>query len=114
MDCIVGSLSLLQGIFPAQGSNPGLPHCGQILYPLSHKGSPGEPRDQTQVSHIVGRFFTSWATREARREEEYCMYLQLEYYHKGVSLLAQLVKNPPSVQEMPIWFLGREDPLEKG
>jgi len=30
---------LLQGIFPTQGSNPGLPHCGQILYRLSHQGS---------------------------------------------------------------------------
>ena len=29
------------------------------------RGSP-QPRDQTQVSHIVGGFFTSWATREAR------------------------------------------------
>ena len=36
----VGSLSLLQGIFPTQGSNPGLPHCRLILYPLSHRGSP--------------------------------------------------------------------------
>ena len=36
----VGSLSLLQGIFPTQGSNPGLPHCSQILYQLTHKGSP--------------------------------------------------------------------------
>ena len=36
----VGSLSLLQGIFPTQGSNPGLQHCRQILYQLSHKGSP--------------------------------------------------------------------------
>ena len=36
----VGSLSLLQGIFPIQWSNPGLPHCRQILYQLSHKGSP--------------------------------------------------------------------------
>ena len=36
----VGSLFLLQGIFPNQGSNPGLPHCRQILYQLSHKGSP--------------------------------------------------------------------------
>ena len=35
----VGSLSLLQGIFPTQGLNPGLPHCRQILYQLSHKGS---------------------------------------------------------------------------
>ena len=36
----VGSLSLLQRIFPAQGSEPGLPHCRWILYQLSHKGSP--------------------------------------------------------------------------
>ena len=35
----VGRLSLLQGIFPTQGVNPGLPHCRQILYQLSHKGS---------------------------------------------------------------------------
>ena len=32
--------SLLQGIFPTQGSNPGLPHCRRILNQLSHKGSP--------------------------------------------------------------------------
>ena len=48
MDCIyspgqntgVGSLSLLQGIFPTQGSNPGLLHFRWILYQLSHQGSP--------------------------------------------------------------------------
>ena len=36
----VGNLSRLQGIFPTQGSNPGLLHCRQILYQLSHQGSP--------------------------------------------------------------------------
>ena len=36
----IGSLSLLQGIFPTQGSNPGLPHCRQVLYCLSHQESP--------------------------------------------------------------------------
>ena len=36
----VGILSLLQGIFPTQGSNPGLPYRRWILYQLSHKGSP--------------------------------------------------------------------------
>ena len=36
----VCSLSLLQGIFPTQGLNLGLLHCWQILYQLSHKGSP--------------------------------------------------------------------------
>ena len=35
----VGSLSLLQRIFPTQGPNPGLPHCRWILYQPSHQGS---------------------------------------------------------------------------
>ena len=45
----VGSLSLLQGIFPTQGSNPCLPHCRWILYQLSHKGSVRSD----QISHSV-------------------------------------------------------------
>ena len=36
----VGCHAPLQGIFPTQGLNPGLLHCGQILYCLSHQGSP--------------------------------------------------------------------------
>ena len=36
----LGSLSLLQGIFPTEGLNPGRPRCRRILYQLSHKGSP--------------------------------------------------------------------------
>ena len=70
---------LLQGIFPAQGLNPGLPHCRQILYQLSQKGSPrilewvaypfsrvsSWPRNWTRVSCIAGRFFTNWAIWEA-------------------------------------------------
>ena len=75
----VGSLSFLWEIFPTQGSNPGLPHCRQILYQLSHKGSlrilkwvaypfssgSSRPRNQTMVSYIAGGFFTNWAIREA-------------------------------------------------
>ena len=74
----VGSLSLLQGIFPTQESNPGLPCCRWILYQLSHKGSPrtlkwvaypfssGSSwlRNQPGVSCMAGRFFTNWAMRE--------------------------------------------------
>ena len=77
----VGSLSPLQGIFPTQGLNPGLPHCRWILYQLSHQGSPrilewaaypfsrgsSWPRNQTRVSCTAGGFFTSWATRESHR-----------------------------------------------
>ena len=69
--------ALLHGIFPTQGLNPGLPHCRQILYQLSHQGSPrklewvaypfsrgsSQPRTWTGVSCIAGGFFTSWATK---------------------------------------------------
>ena len=68
-----------QVIFPTQGLKPGLPHCRQILYYLSHKGSPrvlewvaypfysrsSRPRNQTRISCIAGGFFTNWAIREA-------------------------------------------------
>ena len=36
----VGGLSLLQGIFPTQGSNPAFLHCRWIIYQLSHQGCP--------------------------------------------------------------------------
>ena len=75
----VGSLSLIQGIFPTQGSNPGLLYCRQILYQLIHKGSPrilewvaypfssgsSWPKNRTRVawvqthclsSHVVARW----------------------------------------------------------
>ena len=81
-DTGVSSLSLLQGIFPTQGSNPGLLHCRWILYQLSHQGSPrklewiaypfsrgtSQPRNWTRVSCIAGRFLTSWAIQEAHKK----------------------------------------------
>ena len=81
----VGSRSLLQGIFPTHGSNPGLPICRWIFYQLRHKGSPrilkwvaypfssrsSQPRNWTGVSCIAGRFFTNWAITEA------CLFLEI-------------------------------------
>ena len=74
----VSSCSLLQGIFPTQGSNAGLWHWRRILYQLSHKGSPrilkwvaypfssgsSWSRNQTGVSCIAGRFFTNWLSEK--------------------------------------------------
>ena len=71
--------ALLRGTFLTQGLSPGLPHCRQILYQLSHQGSPrilewvaypfsrgtSWPRNRTGVSCIAGGFLTTWATREA-------------------------------------------------
>ena len=69
----VGSLSLLQGIFPTKGLNSGLPHGRRIFYQLSLQGSPRilewvaypfssesfQSRNRTGVSCIAGGFFTN-------------------------------------------------------
>ena len=76
----MGCHVLLQGIFPTQGSNPGLLHHRWILYCLSHQGNPrilewvaypfsrrnSQPRNRTRVSCVADRFFTNWATQEAQ------------------------------------------------
>ena len=99
----VGSLSLLQGIFLTQGLNPGLGHCRQILYQLSHQGSPrileweaypfsrgsSWPRNQTRVSHIASRFFTNWAIKEAQKfnKDLYCRTYSLPWSGAEIFLL---------------------------
>ena len=69
----VGCHALLRVIFPTRGLNPGLPHCRQILYQLSHQVSPrilewiaypfssgsSLPRNRTRVSCIAGGLFIS-------------------------------------------------------
>ena len=49
----VGCHALLQEIFPNQGLNPGLPHCRQTLYHLSHRGSPVSRIRSDQISRSV-------------------------------------------------------------
>ena len=84
----MGCCFLLQGLFPTQGSNPGLPHCRQTLYCLSHQGSPNIAIDQrklffwwnvswnasleSNLAILLGIFFPvvtyryeSWATKKA-------------------------------------------------
>ena len=84
----VGSLSLLQQLFPTQELNRGLLHCRQIVYQLSHQGSPrilewvaypfcsrsSWPRNRSRVSCIAGGFFTSWSTSEAHQLSWYTVF----------------------------------------
>ena len=86
-----------RGIFQTQGSNPGLQHCRQILYQLSHKGSPRRlewvacpfsrgffwPRNQTRVSCIEGRFFTIWAIRLEPIKPEFSWHIPGEHLLLG-------------------------------
>ena len=55
----VGSLSLLQGIFPTQESNPGLPHCRRVL----HHEPPGKPG----LSGGLGAAAPSWPAAARQR-----------------------------------------------
>ena len=82
---------------------------GWVAIPFSRGSS--WPRSQTWVSHIVVRFFTDWATRVCKRKFIIIFFL----FCIGVaSLVAQMVKNLPAMQETQVPSLGQEDPLEKG
>ena len=93
MDCSLSGSSV-HGIFQAR-----------VLEWIAISFSKGSsrPRNQTRVSSIAGRFFTSWAT-----------ILHSTYVHFKRSIcLTQTVKHLPAMRETRVRFLGREDPLEK-
>ena len=93
-------ISLLQGIFPIHGLNSGLPRCRQILYQLSHKGSPrilewvacpfssgsSQSRNRTGLSCIAGRFFTNRAIREVHYWRN-CLFSIAYYCPVGYRLI---------------------------
>ena len=56
----VGCHALLQGIFPTQGLNPGLLHCRQILYHLSHQGSPFKSYNYSYSHEIISYYGLSF------------------------------------------------------
>ena len=64
----VGSLSLLQGIFPTQGSNPGLLDCRRILYQLSHLGSPWLYKDEYKKCI----FLYEMQSKNLKNKHSYC------------------------------------------
>ena len=75
----VGSLSLLQGIFPTKGSNPGLPHCRRIFYQLSHKGSPRT--GVGSLSLLQGIF----PTQESNWSLRHCRWILYQLSYRGSS-----------------------------
>ena len=116
----VGSCSLLQGIFPTQGMNPGLPHCRWIHYQLSCQGSPRIlgwvtypfsskffwRRNRTGVSCIAAGFFTNWATREALKNTGSHSLLQGIFPTQGSNLdllKCRWILSHLSYQGSPVW-----------
>ena len=87
----VGSLSLLQGIFPTQGSNLGLPHCRRILYQLSHKPCKSNNKLTKQK-----RIMKNW------------MHVLYFWSFQGGSEVKE-----SAIQEMQVQSLDWEDPLRR-
>ena len=86
----VGSLSLLQGIFPTQGSNPGLLHRRRILDQLSHKESPRT--EVGSLSLLQGIFPTqelNWCLLHCRQ-----ILSQLSYKGSPVTPLLPIYPSP--------------------
>ena len=94
----MGCHALLPGIFPTQRSNPGLSDCRQILYHLSHQGSPrvlewvtcpfsrgsSQPRNQTGISCIVGGFLAGQLPGKQQVLRKYTMgFLPLFQQNQG-------------------------------
>ena len=52
-----------------------------------------QPRDQTQVSHIAGGFFTSWATREALHAESIIWNAGLDESQAGIKIAGRNSNN---------------------
>ena len=112
----VGCHSLLQRIFQTQGSNPGLPHCKQSLYYLSHKGSPSilewvaypftggssQPRNWTHVTCIRRGFFTIWV-----------VFAYLHFLGDSVVKKSACQYRQEEPQETSVQSLGRENPLSR-
>ena len=87
----------------------------------SSRGS-SQPRDQTQffctscIGTIASGFLTTSATWEAilASVKEICQVPNVYPFPcLSASLVAQLIKNPPAMQETWVWSLGWEDPLKK-
>ena len=111
-----------RGIFPTQGSNTGLPHCRQILYQLSHKGSPrilewiaypfpsrsSWPRNWTGVSFIAGGFFTNWAIREDPIRKAQSKTLIIANASKGVGQQDSRHRWWDYKVEQPLWKTARQ------
>ena len=77
-----------------------------VAFPFSRSS---QPRDQTQVSCNAGDLGSIPGLERSAREG-----IGYPFQYSWASLVAQLVKNPPAMQETWVRFLGWEDPLEKG
>ena len=75
----MGSHSLLQGIFPTQGSNPGLPHCGQIFLSAEPQGKP----KNTGVGYSLPLLQRIFPSQESNQHLLHCRWILNQLSYEG-------------------------------
>ena len=86
------SCSVVSNSLPPHGSAHGILQArilAWVAFPFSSRGS-SQPRDQTQVSHIAGRFFTSWAPRAAGQGT----FFQLRHFKQPLNIWVSSSPHP--------------------
>ena len=107
----VGSCSLLQGIFPTQGSNPGLPHCRQTLYHLSHQGdSSGEGcqltsnkffiKKQTDHQFLPFMPFSNMCNWVNKKQSPIPASCRWDSFHRGPLCTFRITRKPSDGQDL--------------
>ena len=100
----VGSLSLLQGTFPTQGLNPGLPHCRGILYQLSHQGSQRLEWPACPFSRGV------FPTQESNLGLLHCRGILYQLSYQGMWGISEIQASDASGEEAGFGVTGTSDP----
>ena len=111
-------LELVAFPFSRESSQPrDRPHCRQILYQLSHKGSPtilewvaypfssgsSWPRDRTGVFCIAGGFFTNWAIREALSLLKVGLWVRPSELTEMIWVVIKILPPPSLSDSFPFW-----------
>ena len=63
---------------------------------------------------ILSKILNCGTREEKKKKKTNRKQIKSMVMRAWASLIAQLVKNPPAMQETLVWFLDQEDPLEKG
>ena len=101
---------------------------GLLIYPREgwrHVELEGQEAYVNTVTVVIGRAIKTGKSNLSdcsilwKRSEYASINANQSDFHpgrinRGASLIAQLVKNPPAMQDMPVSFLGWIDPVEKG
>ena len=108
------AISFSRGIFPMQGSNPSLLHCRQTLYHRSHLATINFGIFIIPIRNTIPTSSPSSSCLSFPHPTTSAALINFLYRYIRTSLMVQMIKNLPAMQETWVWSLCWEDILEEG